>query len=197
MEKTVSSYAQMTAFDTECLEAFSRWLGGMPAEVGALCDVLERPAELASEMPDACRVASAESLAHLVRSLDLIPDGVEALGYLENLFAFRAIMRGAVGTSPEAAGADPTFARLASEADLVASFLGDDFARLLEASARAQERTRPGQSSRDLLDDAELRSAALMQVRAWAATYSAPELALTEAELIKLRSFMRVRLGRA
>lgn len=184
----------MAPSDTSCLETFSRWLAEMPGEVTALCDVLESPLESPS-VPEPCRRASAESLAHLIRSIEIIPDGVEALGYLENLFAFRTIMRDA--TAGADAAADETSRRLAAESELVAEFLGDDFGRLREATERAREQTRDGQRASDLLDDAERRSAAVAQLRAWASAYRAPELAPTEAEALKVRSFLRVRLGRS
>lgn len=194
MEEELSSPPRMTPSDASCLQTFSRWLADMPGEVRALCDVLDSPAESA-EAPEHCRRASAESLSHLLRSLELIPDGVEALGYLENLFAFRAIMRDAAEGLD--AIPDGTSRRLAAEAELVVGFLGDDFGRLREAMQRAREHTRAGERASDLLDDAERRSAAIAQLRAWANAYRAPELAATEAELLKLRSFLRVRLGRS
>jgi hypothetical protein len=42
------------------------------------------------------RRASAESLQYLLRAADLIPEGLEDLGYLEVAFAFRAISRRAL-----------------------------------------------------------------------------------------------------
>jgi hypothetical protein len=185
----VSQSVPVAPSDASCLRTFSSWLEGMPAEVSALCDVLESDGQ-SPRVPEECRRASAESLAHLMRSIELIPDGVEALGYLENLFAFRAIMREA---SSGLEAADETSSRLAAEAELVAGFLGDDFARLREA-AQSREQLRVGQRASDLLEDPERRSAAVAQLRAWAGAYRAPELAPTEAEALKLRSFLRVRL---
>jgi hypothetical protein len=192
MEEELSSSPRVAPSDTTCLETFSRWLSDMPGEVTSLCDVLERPFESPSEL-EPSRRASAESLAHLIRSIELIPDGVEALGYLENLFAFRAIMRDAA-VGPDSL-TDETSRRLAAEAELVAEFLGDDFGRLREATERAREQTRDGQRASDLLEDAERRRAAVAQLREWARAYRAPELAPTEAEALKVRSFLRVRLG--
>lgn len=194
MEEELISPVQLAPSDASCLQTFSRWLADMPGEVTALCDVLESPLEPPG-VPEPCRRASAESLAHLVRSISLIPDGVEALAYLENLFAFRAIMRDAAGGQDTLA--DETSRRLAAESELVAEFLGDDFGRLREATERARQHTREGERASDLLDDAERRGAVVAQLRAWAGAYRAPELALTEAEALKVRSFLRVRLGRS
>jgi hypothetical protein len=183
----------MTPFDTKCLDTFSGWLQGMPGEVIALMEVLEREG-----VPEAFRQASAESLAHLARSLDLIVDGVEALGHLENLFVFRAIVRGATGAPAELGeGAGAVLRRLAVDAELLVEFLGEDLGRLQETAYRADERAREGRRARDLMDPGETRRAALGQIRAWLSDYRAPELSSTEAELLKLRSFLRTRLGRA
>lgn len=190
MEEELSTSEAAVPSDATCLQTFSRWLEGMPAEVTALCDVLESAGS--ARVPEECRRASAESLAHLMRSIELIPDGIEALGYLENLFAFRAIMRDA---SRGLDAADETSRRLAAEAEVVAGFLGEDFGRLREAAQKAREHVRAGLRASDLLDDAERRSAALAQLRAWARAYRTPELGRTEAEALKLRSFLRVRLA--
>lgn len=71
--------------DLESLNAFSEWLKGMDRDVLDLCSLVD-----ARHAPEAARRAGAESLTYLLHTLELIPDGVEELGYLEVSFAMRA-----------------------------------------------------------------------------------------------------------
>jgi hypothetical protein len=240
----------LTPTDSRFLPTFSGWLSGMAGEVQALGRVLE--AQAASEP---VRRASAEGLNYVLRSFDLIPEGLEALGYLDDLFAIRVLAQRASqtparrptesessepeagssedggwsvrasggpdedegvvpasesseqpgGTLPSASSAElswddgdesGTLTRLAAEAELVAEFLGEDFA-LLEQLVFAPGATEAkGRSVEDLLQDPDLRVAALTEIRAWAQGYQPPELASGDEELVKLRSFFGTKLRR-
>jgi hypothetical protein len=166
----------------------------MADEARALADLLS-----SDDAPDALRLFAARSLSYLLRSAELIPHGVEDLGYLDNLFAFRALARLAGEESPELSLRDGSgvLARLSSDAELVAEFLGEDFARLLQAVQAPAATEAGGVPATDLVDDPQARAAALQAVRAWADDFEAPGLDLGENELVKLRAFLRARLPRA
>jgi uncharacterized membrane protein YkvA (DUF1232 family) len=251
----------LTPADSKFLPTFSGWLSGMAAEVQALGRILEAPGS-----SEPLRRASAEGLNYVLRSFDLIPDGLEALGYLDDLFAIRALAQRASQTEPEpvvaeresaddetegseaggwsvrtseaadeeeedgsalvdgsseqasanseldggsvrasgsSAGASwnsgdeaGTLTRLAEEANVVAEFLGDDFALLEQLVFSPSATEAKGRSVEDLLQDADLRVAALTEIRAWAQGYQPPELAAGEEELVKLRSFFGTKLRR-
>ena len=94
-------------------------------------------ADLASWSPRRRRptraTPDAGGLNYLFKSLDLIPDGIEDLGFLDDAFVLRVSAAIALRTSANAAevrDASPTLVRLAGEASLVADLLGQDFARL-------------------------------------------------------------------
>ena len=108
------------------LTAFSGWLRTLGEDVLGLANLLETPA-----LPAPVQRASAESLHYLLRAADLIPEGLEDLGYLEVAFAFRAISRRALDDArnppPElsvAEGATPP-GELAPDLDLPAAEPGD------------------------------------------------------------------------
>lgn len=65
---------------------FAAWLGGMSEEARQLAFLLER-----EEASAPLRRLAADSLNQLLHSADMIPEGTEALGYLETLFAFRML----------------------------------------------------------------------------------------------------------
>jgi uncharacterized membrane protein YkvA (DUF1232 family) len=66
--------------DPKFLPVFAGWLRTMGEDVLSLANLLDSP-----EAPEAFRSVSAEALHYLLRSADLIPEGLEALGYLEEL----------------------------------------------------------------------------------------------------------------
>jgi hypothetical protein len=78
----------LTPFDAKCLGAFSGWLKGLDEEVRELAALLER-----EELPESSRRLGASALQYLLRLSALIPQGLEELGYLDVLFAFRILAR--------------------------------------------------------------------------------------------------------
>lgn len=183
----------MTPSEARFLRTFQSWLDAMGSEVGALGELLE-----SSEAPPALRGASAASVAYLLRSFDIIPEGLEDLGYLDDLFVFRALAERAALEDPDAPSFDATgtVARLAAEAELVAEFLGEDYPRLQEVAFSPGPAHAEGRQAEDLLKDAELCAAALTEARAWTESYRAPQLGNGAEELVKLGSFFRTKLAR-
>lgn len=178
----------MAPAEIELLEAFRGWLAELPADSALLCETLE-----GENAPEPLRRCSADVLWHLRRSLALIPDGLEALGYLEHAFVSRALAR-ELSSAHDLAERGGVLRRLAQEAELVERFLPEEFSRL-SAAARGwpQGDEHPGA---ELLVDAERRAEALAEVRAWIDDYRPPLLEQRPEELLKLGAFMRTRLSR-
>jgi len=112
------------------LTAFSGWLRTIGEDVLALANLLETPAPpaLFPLRGNAVQRASAESLQYLLRAADLIPEGLEDLGYLEVAFAFRAISRRALDDArnappeaPDSGAAEPPGELSSEERDLYAA----------------------------------------------------------------------------
>lgn len=194
--------------DSKYLPAFDGWLRTMGEDVLSLANLLE-----AVDAPRPFRQASAQALQYLLRSAVLIPEGLEALGYLEGAFAFRVIaqralvegsgnssMEGATPDGPEAADrveqSEGRVPRLAADVELIREFLGEDMPRLLELALAPAATTRAGRAAADLLDDDELRGTTLHEARQWVERYRAPTLRATDEEHVMLRSFFRTRLRR-
>ncbi len=190
----------------------------MGEDVLSLANLLE-----ASDAPLPFRQASAESLQYLLRSAGLIPEGLEALGYLEGAFAFRVIAQRALVEPAEGSEVEPSegsevepsegsevepseggkvepaqgrVPRLAADVELIAEFLGEDMPGLYERALAPSATTRAGRAAAELLEDDELRGATLRDARQWVERYRAPELRASDEELVKLRSFFRTRLSR-
>jgi len=86
--------------DPKFLAAFSGWLRVMGEDVLSLANLLEAP-----KAPVAHKRAAAEALQGLSRLVELIPEGIEPLGYLEGAFGFRVIAERAL-TEPVATEQD-------------------------------------------------------------------------------------------
>lgn len=183
--------------DPKFSAAFTGWLRVMGEDVLSLANLLDAP-----DAPRPHRVAAAEALNGLVRLVAIIPEGIEALGYLEGAFAFRVIAEHALAGSPEpdagaAEGADGRVPRLAADAALVTEFLGDDLPRFREIWLAPEATSRAGRAASELLEDEALRHEVLRDAREWVERYQAPELGDGPEELVKIESFFRTRLRRA
>ena len=181
----------MTELDSRCLDAFPQWLRTLADDARGLAGLLkdERLAEPA-------RRQIAGALNYLFKSLDLIPDGIEDLGYVDDAFVFRVAAAVAIQADAGAAEADSsgTLGRLSNEANLVSEFLGDDYARL-EAFVRALESLAVrGRTVNAVTTDAAVRSQVVNEVKSWAGAYHAPTFGRDEKNLVKLKSFMSAKL---
>jgi uncharacterized membrane protein YkvA (DUF1232 family) len=182
----------MTELDDRCLDAFPQWLRALGSDARALAEIVND-----DRLGDPIRRPLAAALNYLFKSLDLIPDGIEDLGFIDDAFVLRVAARTAVAADASAAElGDGTLSRLAEQASLVREFLGDDFARLeryvgsLGAPAR-------GRSVDDIVGDASVRAELVDDVKSWCESYLAPSFARDDKNLVKLRAFLSAKLPKA
>lgn len=177
----------MTSLESRCLESFPAWLRTLGNDVSALAALLET-----SEAADVLR-AAASGLVYVTKSLDLIPDGLEDLGYIDDAFVVR-VAAARVPAGARELETSGVFTRLANEAELIAEFLAEDYARLeayVDGLANGSAR---GRSVEQVLSDAEVRSALSREVRDWAESYEPPGFLRDQKNLVKLRSFLKNKL---
>jgi hypothetical protein len=179
--------------DPKFAAAFSTWLRALGEDVLSLAQLLGTP-----EAPVPSRLAAAQALHGWLRLVEIVPEGIEALGYLEGAFAFRVIAERALADSPEPAegAVDGRVRRLAADAALVAEFLGDDLPRLRERWLAPEATTRAGRPASALLEDDALRHDVQRELREWVEQYHAPELGDGPEELVKIEAFFRTRSRR-
>src|SRR5690349_10853950 len=134
----------MTSVESRSLEAFPAWLKRLGADAQELAEVVENAAAAES-----ARKAAAVALNYLFKSLDLIPDGLEDIGFIDDAFVFRVV---AAHVPADAAGdAAGVIARLAADAGLVQEFLGDVYPRLTAYASELERAKVRGRAATDVL----------------------------------------------
>jgi uncharacterized membrane protein YkvA (DUF1232 family) len=179
----------MTDLDTRCLEAFPAWLCSLGDDARALAELIEK-----DQGSEAVRRQLIAALNYLFKSLDLIPDGIEDLGFVDDAFVFRAAAAAAVKADANLASADAAVRRLSEEADLIREFLGTDAGRLEAHVAGLGDSSARGRSVGEVMADAEIRATFVREVKSWADAYQAPTFARDPKTLVKLRSFLTAKL---
>jgi uncharacterized membrane protein YkvA (DUF1232 family) len=176
----------MTELETRCLDAFPQWIRSLADDATALAQLLS-----SDSLPEDARRLVAGGLNYVFKSLDLIPDGLEGLGFLDDAFVLRTAARLAVAV-PGAKDADlrGVLARLGGEAALVGELLGKDDERLERYVKELTKGAARGRSVAEIVDDAGVRSAFVSEVHAWAKSYAAPGFSRDEKNLVKLKSFL-------
>ncbi|MCA9593978.1 MAG: DUF1232 domain-containing protein [Myxococcales bacterium] len=179
----------MNDLDTRCLEAFPGWLSTLGEDARALAELVE--SETGTE---GARRQLVQALNYLFKSLDLIPDGIEDLGFVDDAFVFRTATAEAAKLDQELAGSDATVKRLTEDAALIREFLADDAPRLETHVAGLGSSSARGRTADDVLGDAEVRATFVREVKSWADAYQAPTFTRDPKTLVKLRSFLTAKL---
>lgn len=180
----------MTELDDRCLDAFPEWLRALSADARSLAELVDD-----ERVAEAVRRPVAAALNYLFKSLDLIPDGIEDLGFVDDAFVFRVASRAAVAADPSASkNGDGVLGRLADQAGLIRDFLGDDFARLERYVTGLGSTEARGRSVDDIIANPGVRAEFVREVAAWADAYAAPAFSRDDKNLVKLRAFLTAKL---
>jgi len=174
--------------DPRYLETFPQWLRSLGEDAAALGEtVASRPA--ANDPATRSLVAG---LNYIFKSLDLIPDGIEDLGSLDDAFVLRVACAHAVAASADVK--QGAVQRLSDDARAVSDFLGPDYPRL-EAYVRALGKgAARGRTVEDIVTEDGLRTQFLHEVKAWAQAYQAPSFTRDPKTLVKMKAFLSAKL---
>jgi uncharacterized membrane protein YkvA (DUF1232 family) len=178
----------MDPLDARCLEAFPAWLKSLAEDAKKLAAVVDGPA-----LPESARKGAATGLNYLFKSLDLIPDGLEDLGFVDDAFVFRVAARG-VSQGDAAADTSGVLARLSEDAALVEEFLGELYPKLAAYVLGLEKAAVRGRSAADITSDAGMAADFARDVRTWADGYAPPAFLRDEKNLVKLRAFLGSKL---
>ena len=173
------------------LERFSVWLRDLAQEAEGVASLIDDGA-----IPESTRLSLIAAIHYVFKSLDLIPEGIDDIGYLDDAFVLRVAAE--QGAQADLLDLDPdklqVLNRLASEADVVRDFLGKDFARLNEYVKGLRKGSARGRTGADVLRDSTTRAAFLQDLRNFCRAYAAPRFAQEEKSLVKLRAYFDAKL---
>jgi len=169
----------------EVFPSFLRTLGDDAAALGVVAG---------SDAPESVRRYVVAGLNYIFKSLDLIPDGIDDLGFLDDAFVLRVAAELAAKESPEAGATEP-LARLVSDAAQVQAFLGDVYPRLEAYVKSLLKGAARGRTVDDVIGDAPTRETFQHEVAAWAKDYQVPSFSRDVKTLIKLKAFLNAKLS--
>ncbi len=183
----------MSDAELSYLDRFPAWLRSLGEDAERLGQIGANP-----ELQDGARQALVAGVNYLFKSLDLVPDGIDDVGYLDDAFVLRVAAQQALR---EGGGHVPdeqlrVLHRLAQDAEVVETFLGADFVRLATYVKGLGKITARGRSVADILHDAQVAAAFLSDLRGFAEAYSAPNFTREDKNLVKLRAFFDAKLPR-
>jgi uncharacterized membrane protein YkvA (DUF1232 family) len=179
----------MTELQTRCLETFPEWLRALATDASDLGQVIGL-----ADAPEPARRFVAGGLNYLFKSLDLIPDGIEDLGYLDDAFVLRVAASLALEAAPTLRASAPAVARLSSETRLIRELLDKDYDRLERFVRGLTQGAARGRTVSEIIEDAAVRAAFVDEVKSWASSYDCPSFARDEKNLVKLQSFLAAKL---
>ena len=180
----------MEEFARKALNAFPEWLRSLGDDLVALSDLLKD-----TELSEDVRLWVASSVSYVFKSVDLIPDGIEDLGYLDDAFVMRVVAsRGVEQLEQAGASSPPVLSKLAEDATLIKEFLGSEYARLDEFVSGLRIAVVRGKSPSDIVQDPTLAAQVRDEVGVFARSYQMPEFTQEERTLIKLKSFLSTKL---
>jgi uncharacterized membrane protein YkvA (DUF1232 family) len=179
----------MTDTDRQCLETFPEWLRNLANDATDLAEAVADPS-----LPEPVRRYAAAGLNYLFKSLDLIPDGIEDLGYLDDAFVLRVCAALASVEAKDAEEKAPKVARLSRDAKLIQALLGGDFTRLQAYVEKLKNGAARGRTVDEILSDDRIRREFLNEVNGWATSYEPPSFTKDEKNLVKLKSFLAAKL---
>ncbi len=177
--------------DETYLETFPGWLRSLSDDAEALAELLPERG-----LDEDAREAIAGGLNYLFKSLDLIPDGIDDIGYLDDAFVLRVAAEMAMHHEIGDIDADKlrTLGELTNDCEHIRNFLGDDYDRLESYVSGLRRGAARGRSVADILNDDETQKEFLSDIATFARSYSSPSFAPEEKNLIKLKSFFDAKL---
>ena len=172
---------------TRYLDMFPAWLRTLGEDAGALGTVVQ------ADGSDEVKRYVTSGLNYIFKSLDLIPDGIDDLGFCDDAFVIRVAAQLACAADP--AAKTGIVGRLADDAVAVEAFLGDDYPRLVTYVQGLRKGAARGRTVEDIMTDASARTSFVHEVAAWAQEYQVPSFTRDVKTLIKLKAFLSAKLS--
>ena len=176
------------------LDTLEAWLASLPDDIQCF-----RAIAADESIPAGARRVAAGIINYLFKSIDLIPDGIDDIGTIDDVMTLR--LGAALIKAEEVERSQPeagrTLRHLAEEVSVVREILGTDlherFARYTSTLATVSSR---GRSAQDIVENSQKLHEMSAEVGSFCTGYIIPQLEKSERTLIKLRAFLDTRLPR-
>ena len=175
----------MDDVDQRAIETFGKWLRSLGDDTKALASVVAD-----ESVTREVRRPLAGALNYLLKSLDLIDDGIEGLGYMDDAF----VLRMAASKASEAARLPESLSGLAGDAELIRDVLGDLAARLDRYVQSLEGGVVRGRSVDEIVDEPAVREELLGDVSSFSGRYTPPAFVMDEQAIVTLRAFLASKL---
>ncbi len=180
----------MSDDQSKYLDTFPSWLRSLGDDAEALASLLPD-----TSLPAETRELVAGGVNYLFKSLDLIPDGIDDIGYLDDAFVLRvAADLASQQDLPTASEKILVLGKLANDCDLLREFLGRDYDRLESYVKSLRKGAARGRSVADILGDLGTQQEFISDVEGFARSFEPPSFAREEKNLIKLKAFFDAKL---
>lgn len=182
----------MSEINEKCLETFPGWLRTLDEEVQTVLDVLR-----ADGVPEEQRRFLVGGINYLFKSLDLIPDGIDDIGYLDDAFVLRLVAKSAMEHDIEGFDAEvmSKLGRMANDGDLIRDLLGGDlFSRLEKYVRDLRKGAARGRTVDEILGNEEVFRQFVAEAESFVKEYRSPGFSKDEKNLIKLKAFLEAKL---
>jgi uncharacterized membrane protein YkvA (DUF1232 family) len=169
------------------LDVFPEWLRTLGEDAAAL-------GEVAKDVPDGDvgRYVVA-GINYVFKSLDLIADGIDDVGFCDDAFVIRVASSLAIEADPSAN--QGIIARLAADAKQVEEFLEEDYEALVEYTKGLRKGAARGRTVDEILGEPTIRQTFVQEVAQWAEEYKVPSFTRDVKTLIKLKAFLSANLA--
>jgi uncharacterized membrane protein YkvA (DUF1232 family) len=175
------------AIDPRYLEVFPQWLRSLGEDAAQVGDTLA-----AGAGDDEATRSLIAGINYIFKSLDLIPDGIDDLGFLDDAFVLRVACALAGAARPDVK--QGVIQRLSDDTHTVRDFLGADYGRLEMYVRGLRKGAARGRTVEDIVTDDNTRAQFLTEVRAWSTGYKVPSFTRDPKTLVKLRAFLNAKL---
>jgi uncharacterized membrane protein YkvA (DUF1232 family) len=183
----------MSNVNERCLESFPAWLRTLGTDAEKLLELLAAP-----KLSENARRIAAGGINYLFKSLDLVPDGIDDIGYLDDAFVMRVTAD--LMTHEDTSGLSTEqlrdLGKLANDCELIRAYLGDDYGRLEAYVTNLKRGSARGRTVDDIVTDREVQNDFSQDVRSFSKGYQSPGFAREEKNLIKLKAFFDAKLPR-
>jgi len=176
------------------LEKIETWLETLPQDIDVFAEILFN-----EKISEKNRKVAAGVINYVFKSMDLIPDNIDDIGYLDDIFTLRISsllmdLKELEGNYPDVA---QKVADYIKDTEIIREILGDDlFDRLRNFVNTLPSNSARGRNTQQIISRLEVLTNIKTELSAFRNDFKPPPFEKSERVLIKLRSFLDTRLPR-